>query len=963
MKVKYYLVIGLLLYLSTVHAQLSQYEYWFDHNFAGRVTQSISGSEANITDMDVSALPNGFHFWYLRVKNADGYYSGISSGSFFKYSSGMQATLEYWYNDDFEAKKEIHLVDTRDVTIDTELDVRNMPFGLNRINFRAIGGAVHSSYVLKTVAGASNKLEYWFDDDYTNRQKVYSDVYANEINIASLIDVDMLTEGVHQIHFRVVSNVSNSPVISEFFFKGRTIYNDNYTITHAKFWVDDNKAGGLTQELETPRPEINISVLYEDNSIQVGEHKLNMQFMNSASIWSVVEICPFEKVEYVVGNIELNATLSPENKVLLEWNSMPDIANYKLLYNNGETEENFKDETHPLTIQKTRDFPQGNHSLQIKAYNKSGILIYVSNIVSLQIPQVADNEGLLTVYVIDANGNYVDNVYLQCKTRAQINVPGYDLGWDSEVTNNYKTSTGIYNINIPFITQGNITASKEGYIINPGLNSIFQIDEQTNNIAVYFNAVAIDENVQDSILELEMASEIQNLLDVDGYVDSDVPSRDITVTVKNLTSQVWKGWIWLKIGSVENDMNAYYSSNSPRVYAEIQPQSNLFNGNFNGKMTITFHKVPSTLFPKTATINVALFSLRKMDDVALPPKLVKATEEYSNPYGIYSIDDGQPYLAAYQDALNAALLDVKATLAKVNSVHKFLSSAHDQLIAQMSSNPQLGITLGGLYDYNEGLRMTQGILTNAADYFQKDSEITKFLGDLVETGKTVEQIRQILNGEFFPNIPAIPTSYTQLKQFILRQLPGMEDDKFEPKDFFTIVKTLSTNAPTPIKAVFEPLFTVGTAYLDEIEDIQSFLFDNYVVGRLGLNDGKYSIKIELNEFQGSEIESEIKSVQIYGNLGETYQKLMDFAPSGNTNNAFATYGRTFNTCGGGGCTDITNAQIKILWKNGRVTWVPVTSTFIHYDYSAKTLSLKLKSANTLKKHMADKLTIQKPSWW
>jgi hypothetical protein len=405
---------------------------------------------------------------------------------------------------------------------------------------------------------------------------------------------------------------------------------------------------------------------------------------------------------------------------------------------------------------------------------------------------------------------------------------------------------------------------------------------------------------------------------------------------------------------------------------ELQPESGWFNGNFSGEQTITFRNVPTALFSKNSQqINAALYSMRKMNDItALPPKLIKPTPKYANPYGVYVIDNGHSSLASYQDALNAALLDVVSALKQAESVHKYLSSAHNQLISKMSTQSDLGAILGDLKDYDEGLRMTQGILTNAADYFQKDSDITYFLGELAKQGKSVETIRKFLNGEYVHDMSIpVPASYTELKQFILRKLPGMEDDKFEPKDFFTIVAKISKDAPAPLKAVFEPLFTVGSAFLDEISDIQKLLFD-IDAQFIGLNDGQHHIRIEVKnksgkKFNSDEIAGSIKSVKIISNLspaGDGHSAYMDYKFNDNVNNNFAEYDRTFNSLSGLGGS-VYCSQIQILWKNGRVTWVPVSSKFVSYDYTTHTIFVKFKSENSLAKHLSDKLTIQPPNWW
>ncbi|MDR1119303.1 MAG: hypothetical protein LBM08_00120 [Dysgonamonadaceae bacterium] len=1042
---RYYLALGLLLCFGIAHGQLSQYEYWFDDNFAGRVARSIGGSDAGITELDAAHLPDGLHYWHLRVKNTDGSYSGITSGVFFKSLSGTDAKLEYWYNDDFESRQVIPSPAGNDITVADDLDmldmpaglnrlnlrfaggavsgsyvmktevgatdkleywynddfesrtpvspaevggaaetgrldVRAMPFGLNRFHLRFADGAVHTSYVMKSVAGSEKKLEYWFDDDYSGSKTISSDVYADEVSISSSIDAGGLDEGMHRIHFRPVSNVTEyASVSTDFFLKGKRAEEGSYEVTHAKYWVDGNKS----QSVSVPVTDLNYSNVFttfmDADTISFGNHTLGIQIMNSAGMWSAIETAAFKKPLYYKDNIELQVSLTDKYGSLLQWNSMPYIAYYKV-FDNGSEKGIYKHESHPVSFEKEISSSKGLHHYQVKAYDASDNIIYTSNKISLTVPSLTKLTGLLTVYVQDGNGALIENADIYNKMITDIFRDDDPKGslWTTKETNQNATSkTGQYNFQVPYYTKGTVSARKEGYTITPRLNQIYRIDDQNPSVTAYFEALKVGESEDDYSPELEMASEIQGVpKNDDGYVDFSYWSGKMTVTVKNITGQEWKGWVAIKIGINVDELRAYYSSNSLKVYVELPPKSDWLNGNFSGEQTITFSNVPSSMFTANSqNINVALYSMRKMNDVALPPKLIQPTKDYTNPYGISNTDVGALYLAAYPEALEAALKDVASTLKRAGSVHEFLSSAHSEL-TKINVNSELGNILGSLENYSEGLQMTRGILTNATDYFQKDSEITQFLGDLAKYGKTLETISKFLDGKVIIDAIRIPPSYTELKEFILRKLPGMEDGSFEPEDFFTIIKTVSKDAPAPIKAVFEPLFTVGSAYVDRINEIKKYLFNELDANLIGRNNGHH-IQIEVSgksgQFKGKDIAGAIKSVKFIGNSnssGTGNQVTREYAFYPNTADGdFAEYRRKGDTFQG----LVYCSQIQILWKNGRITWVPVHSDFIGHKHEGDGVInggqmtditiIKFKSEVSKAIYMADKLTIQSPDWW
>ena len=312
MKRKLLLLIACLLCFCSVRAQLIEYDYWFDNNFAGRKTETISGNTADIHELDAGQLAPGFHRWYLRVKKSvnpsappnfppeDFPYSGITSGWFYKTPLLGEAKLEYWYNDDFDHLKE-QLLPTFDFTLTTDLEVQDMPWGLNRINFRVAGGTVYQDYVLKTVAGASNRLEYWFDDDYIGRKQINSNVYAEQFTIADNIDVDGLSDGVHRIHYRLVSNVSaNSPVYTDYFFKGANPYGQiggEQFITEYVYWFDEDIENADTVRVTPTKTLDLITDIAVPSTLTGGEQTFNIKFKDNFGQWSETAVDTFQHAE------------------------------------------------------------------------------------------------------------------------------------------------------------------------------------------------------------------------------------------------------------------------------------------------------------------------------------------------------------------------------------------------------------------------------------------------------------------------------------------------------------------------------------------------------------------------------------------------------------------------------------------------------------------------------------------
>ncbi|MDR2774123.1 MAG: cadherin-like beta sandwich domain-containing protein, partial [Tannerella sp.] len=268
MKLKCYLAFGLMFCFGIVNAQLSQYEYWFDDNFAGRVTQSISGSSANISELSAGHLSNGLHHWHLRVKNTDGSYSGITSGAFFKSPLGADAKIEYWYNDDYGSKKELPANSMQDVTLNTLLDAEDMPLGLNRVHFRAMGENISSSYVLKAIIKADYKLEYWYNNNYESRKEIPL-ATGQDTLITYELDTDGIPVGLNSVHFRTIDGIVHTDYIL------KTATGENKKL---EYWYNDDYAS--KKELTIPdEPDVTLNTLLDAEDMPLGLNSVHVRAM------------------------------------------------------------------------------------------------------------------------------------------------------------------------------------------------------------------------------------------------------------------------------------------------------------------------------------------------------------------------------------------------------------------------------------------------------------------------------------------------------------------------------------------------------------------------------------------------------------------------------------------------------------------------------------------------------------
>lgn len=126
----------------------------------------------------------------------------------------------------------------------------------------------------ETIEGNENlsKLEYWFDKDVNGRERI--SLGSNKALVTASIDASHLTDGIHQLNFRLLRNdgtyssVSSSPFLKlTKEKKGRLEY-----------WFDGSYANRSSADLDDTEDEQQLTLDLEDaDAFPMGYHILNMR--------------------------------------------------------------------------------------------------------------------------------------------------------------------------------------------------------------------------------------------------------------------------------------------------------------------------------------------------------------------------------------------------------------------------------------------------------------------------------------------------------------------------------------------------------------------------------------------------------------------------------------------------------------------------------------------------------------
>lgn len=208
--------------------KIVSFEYWFDHDYAGRVLIDVAPSGESELNMPVNAggLTAGLHVMHLRSKDEDGVYSSTVSHFFFKQNE--QVT------------------------------------GIPRVK----------------------ELEYWFDNDRENAVKIVVP-QAGEYELNEVISASGFSDGLHSFHIRALDNNGLwSNTLSGFFFKSLKASED--LITGYRYWLDDDYSGMKNINLTSPVPELILTDSPELGNYPSGDYLIHFQFRDNKGIWSPV---------------------------------------------------------------------------------------------------------------------------------------------------------------------------------------------------------------------------------------------------------------------------------------------------------------------------------------------------------------------------------------------------------------------------------------------------------------------------------------------------------------------------------------------------------------------------------------------------------------------------------------------------------------------------------------------------
>lgn len=296
-------LLAILGFATCAQVDVVSYDYWFDSDYAGVTSTSISPTtNFNLTAaIPTTGLQDGLHAFHIRFEDDNGLYSSTESNFFFKsqFSGPSVKTMteyEYWFDSDYASVVTTPMAGNVDETVSFPLDASALSNGLHTIHFRFKDSddqwsSATSKFFFKsetTAALPSNEIheyEYWFDSDYAGMTTV-AVPNAQDVTILENIDASLLNNGLHTFHMRFKDAQQKwSSVTSKFFFKSETTVSASNSLTEYEYWFDSDYASAVA----TPIPNsVNVQTIEAIDATLLGNglHTFHIRYLDEQGKWS-----------------------------------------------------------------------------------------------------------------------------------------------------------------------------------------------------------------------------------------------------------------------------------------------------------------------------------------------------------------------------------------------------------------------------------------------------------------------------------------------------------------------------------------------------------------------------------------------------------------------------------------------------------------------------------------------------
>lgn len=269
------LLVVVMIFSTSITAQITGGEYWIDGDIAARKALSPG------TTIDISSLSLGLHKLTVRVKDSKGLWSNQIARLFYVMPDAHAdatsvAAAEYWIDD---------VKQTTATTLNTQvIDISQLDDGLHKLMVRVKDNkGVWSNQMTRTffVSSAAHAdatsitaREFWIDGKIADRQKID--------DTPAVIDISSLPAGLHMLTMRVQDNNGVwSNQMARMFYVASTPEPSDATLVNYLYWIDGDKEHKVMGTIDDSH-----SLTIDIGDQEEGDHTFTWYVSDSKGRWS-----------------------------------------------------------------------------------------------------------------------------------------------------------------------------------------------------------------------------------------------------------------------------------------------------------------------------------------------------------------------------------------------------------------------------------------------------------------------------------------------------------------------------------------------------------------------------------------------------------------------------------------------------------------------------------------------------
>jgi len=269
------LLVVVMIFSTSITAQITGGEYWIDGDIAARKALSPG------TTIDISSLSPGLHKLTVRVKDSKGLWSNQIARLFYVMPDAHAdatsvAAAEYWIDD---------VKQTTATTLNTQvIDISQLDDGLHKLMVRVKDNkGVWSNQMTRTffVSSAAHAdatsitaREFWIDGKIVDRQKID--------DTPAVIDISSLPAGLHMLTMRVQDNNGVwSNQMARMFYVASTPEPSDATLVNYLYWIDGDKEHKVMGTIDDSH-----FLTIDIGDLEEGDHTFTWYVSDSKGRWS-----------------------------------------------------------------------------------------------------------------------------------------------------------------------------------------------------------------------------------------------------------------------------------------------------------------------------------------------------------------------------------------------------------------------------------------------------------------------------------------------------------------------------------------------------------------------------------------------------------------------------------------------------------------------------------------------------